>query len=94
MCFEILGFDILIDAKGNPWLLEVNQAPSFNIDTKLDYRVKKGLIIDTFKLLNLSKEQKQRTIDRVDLKNKMKMMHKKDQKVFQEKQSIVETYFS
>ena len=36
MCFEILGFDILIDSKGFPWLLEVNHAPSFNCDTALD----------------------------------------------------------
>jgi len=39
-------------------LLEVNQAPSFNTDTKLDYKVKKGLITDTFKLLNINKESK------------------------------------
>jgi tubulin polyglutamylase TTLL6/13 len=36
MCFEILGFDVLIDKNGTPWLLEVNHAPSFNCDTALD----------------------------------------------------------
>jgi tubulin polyglutamylase TTLL6/13 len=40
MCFEILGFDVLIDKKGAPWLLEVNHAPSFNCDTALDASVK------------------------------------------------------
>ncbi len=54
MCFEILGFDVLIDNKGEPWLLEVNHAPSFNCDTALDARVKKNLLRDTFRILNLS----------------------------------------
>jgi tubulin polyglutamylase TTLL6/13 len=36
MCFEILGFDVIIDKKGKPYLLEVNHAPSFNDDTALD----------------------------------------------------------
>jgi D-alanine-D-alanine ligase-like ATP-grasp enzyme len=36
MCFEILGFDVIINKKGRPILLEVNHAPSFNDDTNLD----------------------------------------------------------
>jgi len=28
----VLGVDILIDEKGNPWLLESNNNPSFNIE--------------------------------------------------------------
>ena len=29
-CFQILGFDILIDEEANCWLMEVNANPSLN----------------------------------------------------------------
>ena len=58
MCFEILGFDVLIDKHGTPWLLEVNHAPSFNCDTALDANVKKTLVQDTFRLLNVTVQEK------------------------------------
>lgn len=54
MCFEILGFDIFLDEKLKPWILEVNHAPSFTTDSPLDFKIKKNLIYDTVKLLNLS----------------------------------------
>jgi tubulin polyglutamylase TTLL6/13 len=58
MCFEILGFDVLIDKAGTPWLLEVNHAPSFNCDTALDAMVKRTLLLDTFRLLNVTLKEK------------------------------------
>lgn len=58
MCFEILGFDVILNDKGKPVLLEVNHAPSFNDDTPLDKQVKKNLLIDTFRLLNVNIEEK------------------------------------
>lgn len=48
MCFEILGFDVLIDQNTKPWLLEVNQAPSFQTDSELDLEIKQRVIYDTF----------------------------------------------
>ena len=54
MCFEILGFDIFLDHKLRPWILEVNHTPSFTTDTPLDLKIKKGVITDTLHLLNLS----------------------------------------
>lgn len=39
-------------------MLEVNHAPSFATDTPLDYEIKHGLILDTFRLLNLTVSRK------------------------------------
>jgi hypothetical protein len=53
-CFEILGFDIFLDNKLKPWVLEVNHSPSFTCDSPLDTEVKQAVIQDAFGLLNLS----------------------------------------
>ncbi len=60
MCFELLGFDLLIDQDLKPWILEVNHSPSFKTDTPLDFKIKKNLIVDTIKLLNLTYAKKQK----------------------------------
>ncbi|XP_041275008.1 tubulin polyglutamylase TTLL6 isoform X2 [Onychostruthus taczanowskii] len=52
-CFEILGFDILLDRRLKPWLLEVNHSPSFNTDSQVDHEVKDALLCDTFNLINV-----------------------------------------
>lgn len=51
MCFEILGFDILLDHRLKCWLLEINHSPSFNIDTPLDSKIKGTVIRDTLNIL-------------------------------------------
>ena len=49
-CFELLGFDILVDDNIEPWLLEVNLSPSLSCDFKLDLDIKGALISDTLTL--------------------------------------------
>jgi tubulin polyglutamylase TTLL2 len=49
-CFELFGFDILLDSASKPWLLEVNSSPALSVDCKLDDQVKPKLIKDTINL--------------------------------------------
>ena len=53
-CFELLGFDILIDDSYVPWLLEVNLSPSLNTDSEIDLKVKSSLISDLFTMVGFS----------------------------------------
>lgn len=48
----------MLDKKLKPWLLEINESPSFNDDTEVDKIVKTGLIEDAFRLLDIKKNQK------------------------------------
>mgnify|MGYP000913159715 CR=1 FL=1 len=54
MCFEILGFDVILNHKLQPNILEVNYTPSFTTDTPFDKLVKKNLIYDAMKLLGIN----------------------------------------
>ncbi|RVE43595.1 hypothetical protein evm_011745 [Chilo suppressalis] len=62
-CFEILGFDILLDHKLHPYILEVNHSPSFHTDTQLDREVKESLLTDTFTMLNIWQCDKKRVLE-------------------------------
>ena len=49
-CFELLGFDIMLDQNLKPWLLEVNSSPAMSMDNQVDYAVKPQLLRDVIKL--------------------------------------------
>ncbi len=56
-CFELLGFDVIIDHKMRPFLLEVNHSPSFACDSPLDAAVKSAVIRGTMELISFSREE-------------------------------------
>jgi hypothetical protein len=59
-CFEILGFDVLLDKDLNPYLLEVNHAPSLKVDSQVDLKVKGNLIYDVLNMMGISANTKKR----------------------------------
>ncbi|XP_017374383.1 probable tubulin polyglutamylase TTLL1 isoform X3 [Cebus imitator] len=49
-CFECYGYDIIIDDKLKPWLIEVNASPSLTSSTANDRILKYNLINDTLNI--------------------------------------------
>lgn len=49
-CFEIFGFDVLLDESLKAWLIEVNVSPSLSSSSPLDKRIKSMLMTDAFHL--------------------------------------------
>ena len=52
-CFELFGFDIIIDSNLKPWLLEVNLSPSLATESPLDLNIKGSLISDMLNLVGI-----------------------------------------
>jgi len=63
-CFELYGFDVLVDDELKPWLLEVNLSPSMQADSPLDWQIKSSLLADTFNLVGVSSPERQTPKDR------------------------------
>lgn len=66
-CFEILGFDVLVDENMIPYLLEVNHNPSLNTSCAVDKKVKYNLVKDTLGILGCKPE----------VRDKLKQLKKK-----------------
>ena len=76
-CFEIFGFDFLIDEQVEPFLLEVNHTPSFKISSEVDRQVKSNLLKDTFIHLHNKNDKKPDIFDQDyiwDVKDSLKYL--------------------
>lgn len=59
-CFELYGFDILVDSNLKPWLLEVNFSPSLSNDCPVD-SIKKEMLSDLIDLMEFRPEDGSQT---------------------------------
>lgn len=50
-CFQLYGFDILIDSNLKPWLMQVNVCPSLSSSSPMDRKIKHTLITDILNLI-------------------------------------------
>ena len=74
-CFEILGFDIFLDRKGKPWLLEINRSPSFGTNEKIDLNIKSALLQQTFKLLRVRASDKKRCLTNQKMESQRRLFN-------------------
>ncbi|CAH8516244.1 unnamed protein product [Heterobilharzia americana] len=52
-CFELYGYDILLDDNLRPWLLEINACPSLTASSKEDYTLKTNLLDDMLDIVDV-----------------------------------------
>ena len=68
-CFELFGFDVLVDSNLEPWLLEVNLTPAMGCDSPLDQKIKANVIADLFSMAGIV-TMEQRQIEPLHLKTR------------------------
>lgn len=59
-CFDLFGFDIMLDSDLKPWILEVNLSPSLAFESPLDFHIKSNLVIDAFNIVGIKKFSRRR----------------------------------
>ena len=52
-CFELFGFDILLDSNLTPWLIEVNLSPNLHYDAPIDLKIKGEMIAEIFDIIRI-----------------------------------------
>lgn len=50
-CFELYGFDVLLDDNCKPWLIEINASPSLSTTTKKDLNLKMDVLRSIYEIV-------------------------------------------
>ena len=51
ICYEVFGFDIMLDTALQPWLIEVNTGPSLSAPSAMDMHIKHRMVANLFNLV-------------------------------------------
>ncbi|KAJ3402614.1 putative tubulin polyglutamylase ttll2 [Chytriomyces hyalinus] len=71
-CFELYGFDIIVDESLRPWLLEVNLSPALTVDSDVDVQVKTPLLDDVVRLSGISEADADEAVKYTTQQTRMK----------------------
>jgi tubulin polyglutamylase TTLL9 len=55
-CFEMYGYDVMLDENLRPWLIEVNASPSMSVDSASDRALKTALFEDVLNVVDMEKQ--------------------------------------
>ena len=89
-CFDLFGFDILVDSELKPWLLEVNLSPSLATDSPLDLHIKSSLISDTFNIIGIRAfDRKKESVKKVRARIKARQIQ-----LERERKKLGESFFT
>lgn len=69
-CFEIFGFDIMMDEDLKVWLLEMNHMPSLSGSSPLDTAIKTGVVNGALDRLHITTRRKQILTSRLSKKRR------------------------
>jgi hypothetical protein len=75
-CFEVFGFDVLLDSDLKPWLIEVNLSPSLSPDSPLDHVIKTNLLTDTYNLTGIRRfDRRKESLNKLKYRAKVSGFH-------------------
>ena len=74
-CFELFGFDILLDQTFKPWLIEVNVTCSLASSSPLDRRVKHFMMTDLLHMVGVAPYDRRRTKEAEESSQKSRLLH-------------------
>eukprot|EP01052_Picozoa_sp_SAG31_P043893 SAG31_NODE_7466_length_1682_cov_1.352495_1_plen_90_part_00 len=64
-CFELYGYDIMLDNNLKAWLIEVNSSPSLTASSESDFQMKFAMLDDTLNCVDLDHKLQVRARGRV-----------------------------
>eukprot|EP00347_Sterkiella_histriomuscorum_P013399 403364853 len=93
-CYELFGYDIILDNNLNPWLLEVNLSPSLAFESPLDLKIKGNLLKDTFNLIGVQRSMDNLSLQRHLKQNDAKKINQDSKSRKKQTQSLNRTFYN